>query len=118
MTLLVPQAASERIHERTSNPWASLERRERAAREKQRKRLRAALTDFAQAITEDVSTFEAMMGRLGLPINPIKSGLAVITANRQAEAQRFAALLLAAERICRDVGIEGKAVVVDAGRSR
>jgi hypothetical protein len=55
--------------------WREVARR--AAHENDGTDLGAALSDVAQAIAEDVRTFENMMGRLGFPRNRFKAGLAV-----------------------------------------
>jgi hypothetical protein len=49
----------------------------RAAQENAGSEAGRALTDVAQAIAEDVRTFEDLMRRLGMRRNPVKCGLAV-----------------------------------------
>jgi hypothetical protein len=51
-----------------------------AARKNDGSELGLALTEVAEAIAEDVDTFESMMRRLGIPRNRIKPALAAVAA--------------------------------------
>jgi hypothetical protein len=55
--------------------WRELARR--AQRNNEGTELGDALTGVADGITEDVSTFEALMRRLGMKVNVVKPGLAI-----------------------------------------
>jgi hypothetical protein len=56
--------------------WRELARR--SARNNQGGPAGAALTNVAAGIAEDVTTFRDIMRRLGVPINPVKTGMAVL----------------------------------------